>query len=54
MKTETQCKRDEYCPYCKTTGGEIPEGPQEWYCTVLVECQDKDKNCLYRQHLVKR
>ncbi len=51
MKIAHPDKDATLCRYCKETGGEIPEAPSEYYCTVLTECPTHNLYCMYRKYL---
>jgi len=52
MQTVTMCRSEEFCLYCKETGGEYGV-PVVYYCQGWP-CHTKDKPCLFVQAGGKR
>jgi len=53
MRTVTICRIEQFCPYCKETGGEYGT-PREFYCMSGGFCRYPGKRCLYVEKGGKR
>ena len=54
MKTVYMCRNNEFCPYCKETGGEYCI-PTQYHCMIGCErCSFPEVNCLFVQNGGKR
>ncbi len=55
MKTCYMVRSNEFCPYCKETGGELPQAPAQYHCMIGDEhCLFPRVNCLFVQNGGKR
>ena len=44
MKTVVYCKPEDFCIFCKETGGELPQAPLQFWC-MATECPTPEKRC---------
>jgi hypothetical protein len=49
MKTVVYCKPEDFCIFCKETGGILPQAPLTFHC-MSEPCKQPECNCEYVKH----